>query len=72
MKFLLNESADARLAPYLRLGEYADLATKVERVTDVLSHHATQLEQFLVVMRQRIRVRTAPAETGDATRLADH
>lgn len=44
---------------YLRLGEDADLKPRIERVTYVLAHHAEQLDQFLVVTRERVRVRAA-------------
>jgi predicted nuclease of predicted toxin-antitoxin system len=40
---------------YLRLGEYADLAVKRERLEHVLDHFAGQLDQFLVVTRHRVR-----------------
>jgi predicted nuclease of predicted toxin-antitoxin system len=118
MRFLLDEGADVRLAPYLRglghdvtrlavdypaglpdprglaaaegrvlltndrdlgelvfrlrqsragailfrLGNYAELATKLERLDHVLAHHADQLRQFLAVSDQRVRVRPAPGE----------
>jgi predicted nuclease of predicted toxin-antitoxin system len=42
---------------YLRLGEYAELATKIERLEYVLAHHAAELDRFLVVSRTRVRVR---------------
>lgn len=41
---------------YLRLGEYAELATKIERLEYVLMHYAAQLNQFLVVTRHRVRI----------------
>lgn len=41
---------------YLRLGEYADLGTRIERLTHVLAHHAGQLDAFLVVTPDRVRV----------------
>lgn len=114
MKFLLDESADARLVPYLqtlghdvprlvtnhpaglpdpqvlaiayaegrtvitndldfgelvfrlrqphagvilfRLGDYAELSTKIERLTHVLSHYADRLDQFLSVSRHQVRI----------------
>ncbi len=42
---------------YLRLGEYAPLETKIERVSQVLEHYAEQLDQFLVVTHSQVRVR---------------
>lgn len=42
---------------YLRLGPDADLATKTERLTDVLSRYPEMTGRFLVVTRDRIRVR---------------
>jgi predicted nuclease of predicted toxin-antitoxin system len=42
---------------YLRLGQYASLAVKIERLTRVLTHDADQLDQFLVVTHHRVRVR---------------
>lgn len=47
---------------YLRLGDYTDLAMKLDRMTYVLDHHAAQLDQFLVVTRQRVRVRATLPE----------
>jgi predicted nuclease of predicted toxin-antitoxin system len=44
---------------YLRLGEDAELATKVERLEHVLTNHADELDQFLVVSLHRVRVRRA-------------
>jgi predicted nuclease of predicted toxin-antitoxin system len=41
---------------YLRLGTY-ELGPILARLTDVLNHHADQLDQFLVVDPRRIRVR---------------
>jgi predicted nuclease of predicted toxin-antitoxin system len=115
MKFLIDESADARLAAYLRARGYdvtlvaqdyqpglpdeavlaiaqseqlvlitddrdfgelvfghrrphagviylrldtSILAIRTERLEYVLTHYADQLDQFLVVTRQRVRVRT--------------
>jgi predicted nuclease of predicted toxin-antitoxin system len=43
---------------YLRLGPDADLARKTERLGHVLAHHADQLDQFLVVTRHGVRVRS--------------
>lgn len=45
---------------YLRFGDYADLSVKLDRITYVVNHHAAQLDQFLVVTRQQVRVRAAP------------
>ncbi len=42
---------------FLRLGPYPNLATKIERLEHVLTHHAPQLDQLLVVTRDRVRVR---------------
>jgi predicted nuclease of predicted toxin-antitoxin system len=42
---------------FLRLGNYAPLATKVERLQYVLSRYADQLDQFLVVTNHRVRIR---------------
>jgi len=42
---------------YLRLGEYADLATKTARLAFVLDHYAERLDQFLVVTLRAVRVR---------------
>ena len=42
---------------YLRLGEYADLPTKIERLSYVLANFADRLDQFLVVTPSRVRVR---------------
>jgi predicted nuclease of predicted toxin-antitoxin system len=41
----------------LRLGEYADLATKIDRLDYVLTHHADQLDRFLVVTGTSVRAR---------------
>lgn len=41
---------------YLRLGEYADLATKIARLAHTLDHYAEHLDQFLVVTQKSIRV----------------
>jgi predicted nuclease of predicted toxin-antitoxin system len=41
---------------YLRLGNDAELVTKQGRLHDVLTHHAAQLGQFLVVTPHRVRV----------------
>ena len=42
---------------YLRLGDYVPLELAVERLEYVLTHHADQLDQFLVVTRHRVRAR---------------
>ncbi len=44
----------------LRLGDYAALSVKIERLGYVLSHYRAQLDQFLVVTLHRVRVRAAP------------
>lgn len=41
---------------FFRLGNYVPLATKVERIMYVLTNYADQLDQFLVVTRDRVRV----------------
>jgi predicted nuclease of predicted toxin-antitoxin system len=41
---------------FLRLGTYAPLDLKIERLSYVLTHYADQLDQFLVVKRGSIRV----------------
>jgi predicted nuclease of predicted toxin-antitoxin system len=42
---------------YLRLGNEADLATKIGRLDNVLSRYHHQLDQFLVVSLRRVKVR---------------
>jgi predicted nuclease of predicted toxin-antitoxin system len=42
---------------FLRLGAYADLPTRVERLDHVLTHYADEMGEFLVVSRRNIRVR---------------
>jgi hypothetical protein len=42
---------------YLRLGEEVDLATKIDRLSYVLTHYADRLDQFLVVTAHRVRIR---------------
>jgi predicted nuclease of predicted toxin-antitoxin system len=42
---------------YLRLGSYAALSVKQARLGYVLTHYATQLDQFLVVTVRRVRIR---------------
>jgi predicted nuclease of predicted toxin-antitoxin system len=41
---------------FLRLGTYAPLELKVERLSFVLTHYADQLDQFLVVKKGNVRV----------------
>jgi hypothetical protein len=41
---------------YLRLG-IADLALRIDRLGYVLVNHASQLDRFLVVTREAVRVR---------------
>jgi predicted nuclease of predicted toxin-antitoxin system len=41
----------------LRLGDYAPLATKIQRLNDVLTRYGDQLEHFIVVTPRTIRVR---------------
>jgi predicted nuclease of predicted toxin-antitoxin system len=41
---------------YLRLGNYADLEAKQERLRYVLTHYADKLDQFLVVTPHRVRL----------------
>jgi hypothetical protein len=41
----------------LRLGDYTELPTKIERLTYVLTHYTEQLDHFLAVTRHRVRVR---------------
>ena len=41
---------------FLRLGGYAPLALKIERLNDVLTNYADQLNESLVVTRTRVRV----------------
>ena len=45
---------------YLRLGEEADLANKISRLSYVLTHYADRLDQFLVVTAHRVRIRPHP------------
>jgi hypothetical protein len=49
---------------YFRLGEYAELAIRFERIAYVLDHHAAQMDQFMVVTRQGVRVRKVPKNEG--------
>jgi predicted nuclease of predicted toxin-antitoxin system len=41
----------------LRLGHYTSLATKIQRLDDVLDRYSDQLEHFIVVTPRTIRVR---------------
>jgi predicted nuclease of predicted toxin-antitoxin system len=41
---------------FLRLGTYAPLELKIERLSFVLTHYADQLDQFLVVKKGNVRV----------------
>ena len=41
---------------FLRLGTYAPLELKIERLSYVLTHYADQLDQFLVVKKGNVRV----------------
>jgi predicted nuclease of predicted toxin-antitoxin system len=41
---------------FLRLGTYAPLELKIERINYVLTHYAGQLDQFLVVKKGNVRV----------------
>ncbi len=41
---------------FLRLGTYAPLELKIERINYVLAHYADQLDQFLVVKKGNVRV----------------
>jgi predicted nuclease of predicted toxin-antitoxin system len=40
-----------------RLGDFAELELKIERLDHVLDQYADQLDQFIVVTRQTVRVR---------------
>jgi predicted nuclease of predicted toxin-antitoxin system len=40
-----------------RLGDYAEIELWIERLEYVLQHHQTDLDQLLIVTRQRVRVR---------------
>jgi predicted nuclease of predicted toxin-antitoxin system len=42
---------------FLRLGDYAELSTKIERLSHTLTNYQEQLDQFLVVTRRGVRVR---------------
>jgi predicted nuclease of predicted toxin-antitoxin system len=42
---------------FLRLGDYAELSTKIERLSHTLTNYQAQLNQFLVVTRRGVRVR---------------
>jgi predicted nuclease of predicted toxin-antitoxin system len=41
---------------FLRLGTYAPLELKIERLSFVLTHYGMQLDQFLVVKKGNVRV----------------
>jgi predicted nuclease of predicted toxin-antitoxin system len=41
---------------FLRLGKYAPLELKIERIDYVLTHYADQLDQFIVVKKGNVRV----------------
>jgi predicted nuclease of predicted toxin-antitoxin system len=41
---------------FLRLGKYAPLELKIERIDYVLTNYADQLDQFLVVKKGNVRV----------------
>lgn len=45
---------------YLRLGEYADLSRKIERLAFVLEHYESRLGEFVVVTHRHVRVRQSP------------
>ncbi len=40
-----------------RLGDYAELPPRIERLNHVLSHYGDRLNQFVVVTRRSVRVR---------------
>lgn len=40
---------------YLRLGEYADLSLKLDRVAFVLEHYSADLNRFLVLTPRHVR-----------------
>ena len=48
---------------FLRLGTYAPLSLKTERISFVLTHYSDQLYQFLVVTKERVRIRSSEPET---------
>ncbi|HZS02990.1 MAG TPA: DUF5615 family PIN-like protein [Chloroflexota bacterium] len=43
---------------FLRLGAFADLATRMDRINHVLVQFADRLDQFLVVSQTAVRVRS--------------
>jgi predicted nuclease of predicted toxin-antitoxin system len=47
----------------LRLGNYAPLATMIQRLDDVLARHGDQLDHFIVVTSRAIRVRGRDTHT---------
>ena len=59
MRFLLDESTDVRLAAHLRLST-TFIQQRIARLDAVLDHYGDQLDQFLVVTDQRVRVRRHP------------
>jgi predicted nuclease of predicted toxin-antitoxin system len=42
---------------YFRLDAYVELTTKFDRLNEVLTHFVDDLDQFLVVTKDRVRVR---------------
>ena len=46
-----------------RLGDYAELATKIERLEHVLRFHSHHLDHFLVVTVRDVRVRRVSGST---------
>lgn len=42
---------------FLRLGSYTPLTTKIDRLAYILTHYTCQLDQFLVVTKDRVRLR---------------
>jgi ABC-type transporter Mla subunit MlaD len=62
MRFLIGESADARVATHLAsLGhDVTTLAARIARLSDVLSKYSDQLDRFLVVTPQSVRARHVP------------
>ena len=43
---------------FFRLGNYAPLMTKIDRLAYVISHYSDRLNNFIVVTKHRIRVRS--------------
>jgi len=56
-ELIIRERHQHRGVIYLRLGDYVPLEVAIDRLEYVLTHHADQLDQFLVVTRHRVRVR---------------